>query len=54
MKAHEDRLDALFCAYIAAHLWRWGVDRNRHLGTGETGSIVLPMIRTDIDHSRGA
>ena len=43
-----------FCAYIAAHLWRWGVERNRHLGSGETGSIVLPALRGDIDRSRGA
>ena len=54
LKGLEDRLDALFCAYIAAHLWRWGADRNRHLGSGETGSIVLPAVRGDIDRSRGA
>ena len=54
LKGLEDRLDALFCAYIAAHLWRWGVERNRHLGSGETGSIVLPALRGDIDRSRGA
>ena len=52
--AHEDRLDALLSAYIAAHLWRWGTERNRHLGSGETGSIVLPAVRGDIDRSRGA
>ncbi len=47
----EDRLDALVSAYVAAHLWRWGTERNRHLGAAGTGSILLPMIRTDIDRA---
>ena len=54
LKAYENRLDALLSAYVAAHLWRWGTERNRHLGSGETGSIVLPAVRGDIDRSRGA
>ena len=54
LKGLEDRLDALFCAYVAAHLWRWGVERNRHLGSAETGSIVLPAVRGDIDRARRA
>ena len=48
LKGFEDRLDALFCAYLAAHLWRWGTERNQHLGSADTGSILLPMIRKDI------
>ena len=54
LKTHENRLDALLSAYVAAHLWRWGAEHNRHLGSGETGSIVLPALRGDIDRSRGA
>ena len=53
LKAYENRLDALLSAYVAAHLWRWGAERNRHLGSRETGSIVLPAVRGDIDRSRG-
>jgi predicted RNase H-like nuclease len=51
LQAHEDRLDALLSAYVAAHVWHWGAERNWSLGSAETGSTVLPMIRTDVDHS---
>ncbi len=54
LKAYENRLDALLSAYVAAHVWRWGVERNRHLGNAATGSIVLPAVRGDIDRARGA
>lgn len=42
MKAIEDQLDSLICAYAAAHWWFWGSDRNQTLGTLETGYIIVP------------
>ena len=51
LQAHEDQLDALLGAYVAAHVWHWSAERNWHLGSAETGSSVLPMIRPDVDHS---
>ncbi len=51
LQAHEDQLDALLGAYVAAHVWHWGGERNWSLGSADTGSTVLPMIRTDVDHS---
>jgi predicted RNase H-like nuclease len=32
LKAVEDQLDSLICAYVAAHWWYWGVSRNLVLG----------------------
>lgn len=32
LKALEDQLDALVCAYVAAHWWVWGTQRNWVLG----------------------
>jgi pyridoxamine 5'-phosphate oxidase len=45
LKALEDQLDALLCAYIAAHWWHWGRDRNDVLGNSRTGYIVVPRRR---------
>ncbi|MGB3204815.1 MAG: DUF429 domain-containing protein [Crinalium sp.] len=42
LKALEDQLDALICAYIAAHWWYWGIERNLVLGNLESGYIVVP------------
>lgn len=42
LKAAEDRLDAVLCAYIAAHFWHWGLARNNILGSEEAGYIVVP------------
>ncbi|HEY9694277.1 MAG TPA: DUF429 domain-containing protein [Oculatellaceae cyanobacterium] len=42
LKALEDQLDALICAYVAAHWWYWGVERNLVLGDRTTGYIVIP------------
>ena len=42
-KANEDRIDALFSAYTAAYLWRYGFDRNVALGDLDTGYIVMPV-----------
>ena len=44
MKAVEDQLDALICAYVAAHWWYWGLERNLVLGDRETGYIVVPTL----------
>ena len=42
MKAVEDQLDSLTCAYAAAHWWYWGLKRNWVLGNVEEGYIVGP------------
>lgn len=43
LKAVEDQLDSLICAYIAAHWWYWGTARNVVLGDREAGYVVVPM-----------
>jgi predicted RNase H-like nuclease len=48
LKAREDELDAVFCAYLAAHLWAWGRSRQRLLGDPSDGVVVLPAVRSDI------
>lgn len=48
LKAVEDQLDSLICAYVAAHWWYWGLQRNRVLGAAtpeesrQVGYIVVP------------
>jgi predicted RNase H-like nuclease len=42
LKPVEDRIDAVLCAYIAAHWWHWGASRNRVYGPGVDGCIVVP------------
>jgi predicted RNase H-like nuclease len=42
LKRHEDTLDAIFCAYLAWHCWRWGAERNEMFGTLADGYIVVP------------
>ena len=42
MKAVEDQLDSLVCAYAAAHWWYWGLEKNWVLGDRSTGYIVVP------------
>ncbi len=46
LKACEDQLDAVLCAYIAAHWWHWGRERNDVLGDSKRGYIVVPRRRT--------
>ena len=41
-KPVEDQIDAVICAYIAAHFWYWGRERNTVYGANETGFIVVP------------
>lgn len=43
LKAYEDRLDAILCAYIAAYYWTWGTTRCAIFGTLEGGYIVTPF-----------
>ncbi|MEG4344221.1 DUF429 domain-containing protein [Microcoleus sp. A003_D6] len=43
IKALEDQLDALLCAYIGAHWWYWGIERNLVLGDRTNGYIVIPQ-----------
>jgi len=42
LKWYEDTLDALFCAYLAWHCWKWGAEGNELYGTLEKGYIVVP------------
>lgn len=43
LKALEDLLDALFCAYIALHLWYWGPAGYRCFGNEKEGYILVPV-----------
>ena len=45
LKPVEDRLDAVLCAYAAAHWWLWGDSRNRVYGDNRDGGIVVPIRR---------
>lgn len=47
LKAVEDQLDSIICAYGAAHWWYWGSQRNQVLGSLQDGYIVVPT-RYDI------
>lgn len=42
LKAIEDKLDSLICAYIGAYWWFWGEEKNLVLGDETTGYIVIP------------
>ncbi len=46
LKAYEDKMDALFCAYIALFGFRWGRARCRVFGTMEGGYIFTPVPQT--------
>jgi len=45
LKEFEDTLDAVFCAYLAWHCWRYGMDGNDMYGTMADGYIVVPKAR---------
>ncbi len=45
LKPVEDQIDAVMCAYIAAHWWHWGLRRNQVYGDNENGYIVVPGSR---------
>lgn len=42
LKQLEDQLDAVLCAYIAWHVWRWGERRNEVYGDLAGGYVVVP------------
>lgn len=42
LKALEDKLDSLICAYVGAYWWYWGLERNVVLGDRASGYIVIP------------
>lgn len=42
LKAVEDQLDSVICAYVAAHWWYWGEARNGVLGDRTSGYIIVP------------
>ncbi len=48
LKAIEDQLDSLICAYIGAYWWYWGTEKNWVLGDQETGYIVVPSPLTTL------
>ncbi|MBX9599370.1 MAG: pyridoxamine 5'-phosphate oxidase [Bryobacteraceae bacterium] len=52
LKEVEDRLDAILCAYIAAHYWYWGTEKNTVFGDAASGYIVVPN-RGRSDYRRG-
>jgi predicted RNase H-like nuclease len=43
LKAYEDQLDAVFCAYLALYYWWWGAKRCRIFGDIKQGYIVAPV-----------
>ncbi|WP_373527273.1 DUF429 domain-containing protein, partial [Nostoc sp.] len=43
LKAVEDKLDSLICAYVGAYWWYWGEQRNLVLGDRATGYIIIPQ-----------
>jgi predicted RNase H-like nuclease len=48
LKAIEDQLDSLICAYIGAYWWYWGTEKNWVLGDRQTGYIVVPSPLTTL------
>lgn len=44
LKHYEDQLDALLCAYLAAHFWAWGYERNEMIGSLDQGYIIIPRL----------
>ena len=51
LKTVEDQIDAVLCAYIAAHWWFWATRRNQVYGCGETSYIVVPERKMTLDRS---
>jgi predicted RNase H-like nuclease len=43
LKAYEDRVDAVMCAYIGLYAHRWGAERCMVFGSLEEGSIFTPV-----------
>ena len=48
-QVNENKLDAIICAYAAAHWWKYGTKRSTMIGDTTTGYIVTPhSIRTQL------
>ncbi len=47
LKAYEDQVDALMCAYIALFGFRWGAARCQTFGTMTEGYIFTPVPESD-------
>jgi len=45
LKAYEDTLDAITCAYTVAYLWHYGPDFTKVYGTVADGHIMTPLPR---------
>ena len=45
LKLVEDMLDGIVCAYVAAHWWFWGSERNTVFGSELDGYIIVPLGR---------
>jgi predicted RNase H-like nuclease len=45
LKAHEDKLDAFFCAYLAYYFWYWRLDRVEIFGDVASGYIANPKLQ---------
>lgn len=43
LKAYEDQLDAIFCAYLGLYYWWWGTERCRIFGDVTQGYIIAPV-----------
>jgi predicted RNase H-like nuclease len=44
LKVHEDRLDAIVCAYLAYYFWYWRSERCETFGDIDTGYITNPLL----------
>jgi predicted RNase H-like nuclease len=44
LKAFEDELDAVFCAYVAGYLWHHGPARTQVFGNVDEGHILVPIV----------
>ncbi|MCB0115124.1 MAG: DUF429 domain-containing protein [Caldilineaceae bacterium] len=53
LKAYEDQLDALSCAYIGYYLWWHGPRRARTYGTLADGHIIVPLTPEMAKRMRG-
>jgi predicted RNase H-like nuclease len=52
LKEYEDQLDALFCALLAFRLWAHGWTKSEIIGDLETGYIVVPRKRDQVEDER--
>jgi predicted RNase H-like nuclease len=50
LKAYEDQLDAVFCAYLGLYYWWWGTARCRIFGDAAQGYIIAPVDERVVAH----